>query len=468
VAATDPFRGLPHQTRTFSVSPLLAAGLSGIQALGGQRFQHIGTPLFLSGFSAPAVQKFNEIFQSLGMTVIPTGGMSIGSGTGKMGDSSDILPGSAIAVQLVRGDLGVGASAIGTVTYREGDKIYAFGHPWLSAGPVELPFSKARVISLMPNLQSSFKIAIPTDLAGSITQDRSLGLFGIAGKIPKLIPLTIHLKSSRNRREAYKYEVVNDRFLTPYLTNFLIFNTIVSNERSLGDSTLQVQGKISVKGQPDIKIENLFSSDTNAQAFASLAVVAPLTYVLGSGFDNVDVESVAVDIISTEEKRTAWLDRVWAERDEVKAGETVHLSACLREANGLEHVEKVPLEIPADMPKGQLIVLVADGGTLMNLENRTLRQTFIARDLDQLIKAINSQRKNDRMYVRLQRPEPALVLRGEELSSLPPSYSAVVASERSSSSSLIPMRTSNLYEFELPPTPYVITGQRRLILQVAE
>ncbi len=454
--------------RNFSIQPAMLAGLPQMQSLGGQNFSYLDTPVFLSGFSPAAMQHFGAAFKNSGIQFVPTSGIALGSGTDKMTDGADIQPGSSIAVQLVRGDLGVGASAVGTVTYRDGNKIYAFGHPWLSAGPVELPFTKARVISLAPNLQSSFKIAIPTDLAGSIMQDRSLGIFGIVGHKPKLIPLIINLFSSRNRKEVYKYEVVNDRFLTPYLTNFLVFNTITNNERALGESTLQVQGKINVKGQPEIKIDNLFSADSNTQAFASLAVVQPLMYVLGSGFAGVDVESVTVDITSTEERRTAVLDRVWAERDEVKPGETVNLSAYLRTDNGEEQVERIPLIIPADLPPGPLMVLVADGATLMNLESRMMRQTFIPKDLDQLIRAINNTRKNDRMYVRLQRPEPAVILRGEELSSLPPSFNAVISSERSSSNSMLSMRASNLYEFELPSTSLVISGQRRLTLDVVD
>ncbi len=455
-------------SKTFSVSESLATTIPSLQPLTGQLFNYIDTPIVLSGFNSKAAQLFGNALRPLGMTVIQSGGIAAGSGSDKLADGSDLLPGSAIAVQLIRGDLGVGASATGTVTYRDGNRVYAFGHPWLSVGPVQLPFSKAKVLSLLPNLSNSFKIAVPTDLVGSITQDRSQGLFGTVGVLPKLIPLTINLKSSRNKLETFKYEVVNDRILTPLLMNFTIFNTITSNERALGDSTLQVQGKISVKGQPQIKIENLFSGEANAQIFASLAVVQPLSYILGSGFDNVDVENVTVDITSIDEKRTVILDRVWADRDEVKAGETVILSAFLRAANGGEHVEKIPLDIPPDMTSGTLLVTVADGSTLTAVENRSLRQQFSPRDLDQLIRAINNIRKNDRVYVRLQRPEPSVVLRGEEFSTLPPSFNNVITSDRSSSSSLSTMRSSNLYEYELPSTPFVITGQRSLTLEVVD
>jgi hypothetical protein len=468
VPSFDLANPTPLGQRSFSISEKLVGGIAGLQPFAGQIFNYIETPVFLSGFNPRAAQAFREAFQAFGMPVIPAGGMTVGSGSDKVVDTSDVGPGSTVAVQLIRGDLGVGASASGTVTYREGNNIYAFGHPWLSVGPVQLPFSKAKVISLLPNLNTSFKIAVPTELAGSITQDRSQGLYGVVGQLPRLIPLTINLKSSRNKRETFRFEVVNDRFLTPFLMNFTVFNTITSNERALGEATLQVSGKISVKGQPEVKFENMFSGEANSHVFASLAVVQPLSFILGSGFDNVAVESVTVDITSIDEKRTATLDRVWADRERVKAGETVILSAFLRAPNGGEHVEKFPIEIPPDMPNGDLQLTVADGSTLTAVENRALRQTFTPRDLDQLIRAINNIRKNDRVYVRLQRPEPAVMIRGEEFSNLPPSFSSVITSDRSSSSSLTTLRSSNLYEYELPSTPFVISGQRSLTIEVVD
>ena len=455
-------------SKTIHLSDSLVGASPWLMPFTGHSLHYIDTPLSLSGFSAKAIQYFWASFQSLGMTPIPMGGMTVGQGSDKLADGSDIQPGSALAVQLIRGDLGVGASAAGTVTYREGDKIYAFGHPWLSVGPVQLPFCKAKVISLLPNLSSSFKIAVPTELAGVITQDRSQGLYGTVGEMPKLIPLTINLKSSRNRKETFHFEVVNDRFLSPFLVNFAVFNTITSNERALGEATLQVQGKIRIKGQPEVKFENTFSGETNSHVFASLAVVQPLSFIFGSGFDNVAVENVTVDITSFDEKRTAILERVWADREQVKAGETVILSAFLRTANGEEKVERFPIDIPADMPSGTLLLAVADGLTLTNVENRMLRQTFMPRDLDQLIRAINNIRKNDRVYVRLQKPDPSVMIRGEEFSNLPPSFSHVITSDRSSSSSLITLRSSNLYEYELPSTPFMISGQRTLFLEILD
>ena len=453
-------------TPLFAVSESMAAGAAGLQSLTGQLFRYIDTPLLLSGVTAQAAGLLGGVLEPYGVRVLQGGGSVSGPTGSELADGADVVPGSSIAVQLMRGDLGFGASASGTVTHREGDKIYAFGHPWFSLGPVDLPVSKAQVVSLLPNLNSSFKIAVPTDLVGSITQDRSRGLFGTIGLAPKLIPLVINLTSSRNTSRTFRFELVNDRLLTPFLTNFTVFSTIVSQERALGESTLQVKGRIRLKDRPDVRVENLFSGDTNSQLFASMAVGRPLSYILGSGFEGVDIEEISVDITSSDEKRTGRLERVWPDRESVKPGETVMLSAVFRKPNGEEYEEKIPLPVPEDVAEGRLLATVADGSTMTTAENQLVGRRFVPRDLDHLIRAINNLRKNDRVYVRLQRPEPAVLLHGEEFSSLPPSFRQVLLSARSASSSLMVMGASNLYEFEMPSLPFVVRGRRTLTLKV--
>ena len=79
--------------------------------------------------------------------------------------------GSTISVQLIRGDVDVSAS--GTVTYIDGSKIYAFGHPFLSIGYTDLPLSQAAVLTIIPSLMTSQKVSAPIEFIGSIKQDRA-------------------------------------------------------------------------------------------------------------------------------------------------------------------------------------------------------------------------------------------------------------------------------------------------------
>src|SRR5207244_13412592 len=101
-------------------------------------------------------------------------------------------------------------------------------------------------------------------MLGSISQDRATGVFGQLGHAPKMIPVKINLHTSRDRVEQFSYEVVSDEFLTPLLVNITVFNTIATRERSIGDSTITVDGSIVVDGQASIAVQRRFSSATAA------------------------------------------------------------------------------------------------------------------------------------------------------------------------------------------------------------
>ncbi len=102
-----------------------------------------------------------------------------GNPPGPLGDPSRLEPGSMISVQLLSGDMSVGAD--GTVTCIDGSHIYAFGHRFLAAGPTELPFARSEVLALLPNLSASFKISTAREWMGTITDDRNAAIAGTGG-----------------------------------------------------------------------------------------------------------------------------------------------------------------------------------------------------------------------------------------------------------------------------------------------
>ena len=129
-------------------------------------------------------------------------------------NENTLPPGSlSISVQLVRGDYSLAAS--GTVTLRDGDRIYAFGHPFLSLGASDMPMTESSVVTVIANVNNSFKLAVPGQMVGSISQDRASGIFGSLGRAPKMIPVKVNLHTSRDRTETFAYEIANDSFLTP-------------------------------------------------------------------------------------------------------------------------------------------------------------------------------------------------------------------------------------------------------------
>ena len=114
----------------------------------------------------------------------------------------DLRPGSAMAATIATGDLGLGA--VGTVTYRDGDDLWAFGHPFDGLGKRALFLQDAYVYTVIQNPigvpdfgAMSYKLA-STDgnLVGSITDDSVASISGKVGPHPRSFPLHV---SARNR-----------------------------------------------------------------------------------------------------------------------------------------------------------------------------------------------------------------------------------------------------------------------------
>ena len=96
--------------------------------------------------------------------------------------------GRPLAVGLLLGELTLGA--LGTVSYLDGDRVYGFGHPFESLGPVELPIIEAKVLGEISSVFIPFKFATlnPT-VRGILTEDRLPGVRGVLEEEPQLVPI---------------------------------------------------------------------------------------------------------------------------------------------------------------------------------------------------------------------------------------------------------------------------------------
>lgn len=447
----------PTFTSTSLIAPVTAG--SPLAPLMGQQIQQIATPVVFSGISQESLSLFSSELTKSGLLPVSGVGGSAAITPLEPFDEKTLTPGTSVSVQLVRGDYSIAAS--GTVTFRDGERVYAFGHPFLGLGGSDMPMTECSVVTVVQNTFNSFKLAVPGRMVGSISQDRATGVFGQLGRAPRMIPVKINLHTSRDRVEQFSYEVVSDEFLTPLLVNITVFNTIATRERSIGESTITVNGSIVVDGQAPISVQRRFSS-ANAAILAAGSIATPVSALLGSGFDEVNIKGIVVDIDSSEEKRAATLERISLDRTEVRRGEKVEIQAYVRTDSGKQFVERIPVQIPADAPSGQLMIMIGDGATL---QESSAARVFVPRDLGQLVVAINKTKKNDRLYVRLLRPAPGVVIGTSELPNLPPSVVATLNNDRSSGG-YTPTILSQVYERELSPAEFVISGQQVISVTV--
>ncbi len=419
----------------------------------------IGTPLNVSGFTPGAVRYFEEAFQSMGL--VPVRG--IGTSHSNHYDVTPLEPGSTISVQMVRGDVNLSAS--GTVTHISGKKIYAFGHPFMSMGYTDMPLNSAAVMTIIPHLDISQKISATTGFVGSIRQDRATGIMGISGEEPKMLPVRLKLRTSRNEDKEFRYEAVMDTFLTPFLLTLTVYNSILASERAIGDQTLQVKCTISIEGQTNVEFENSVSDVTSTSVLAAVAAASPVHFLLNSGFDNLKMKGIDIEVVAQEKAKKARLEKVWQDKLEARPGEELNLTVFLRKPNGEIMSEKYPVKIPEDITPGPLKIVVGDGVSLTKVDVEADRQRYVPENLGQLIKAINNLKKNDRLYIRIFRDRVGTIVGGEGMPDLPPSLIALYTSKKTSGD-VHSVGVAVYVEHELPATEYVLEGHKVIEVRV--
>jgi hypothetical protein len=448
--------------RPFADNPADVQVLGEVNAGISTMLRPIATPLTLGGFDASVISPVASVFRDQGFVPVMAGGAQTTPAV-RTTAAARLRPGDPIGVALMSGDLELGAT--GTVTDVDGDRVYAFGHPFYGLGPTAFPMTRAHVLTVLPSLANSMKIASTGDVIGTVQQDRATTIAGTLGPGPALIPVRLSLTSERGTKKTFNMAMVNDQLFTPLLAFLSITNTLGSYERQNGAASYAIRGTASIKKYGQVAFEDLFSGD-QPSAGAAAYVVAPINFLLRNAFEDVELERLDLEIDASEQPRSATLERVWIDGMKPKAGSSVNLKVLLRTYRGEEFTRTVPVSIPASAT-GTLSIMVSDGARLSQWEVRELQvQPLQTRGLPQMIQVLNNARKNNRLYVRLLGRDGGAVVKGESLSSLPPSVMAVLESDRNGGS-FRPLQNAVLGEWDVA-TDLAVTGSRTLTLTVED
>jgi hypothetical protein len=423
----------------------------------------IATPMSFSGFTAGTLEQFAPQLKKLGLE--PRQGVSSGGKLPpKLGAPASLRPGDMIAVELLSGDLSIGAE--GTVTAVDGKAIYAFGHQFMSVGKTELPFARAEVLTLLPNLSSSFKISSPLEWMGSITEDRSTSIYGELGRKADTIPLEITMKDGRRAPLSYHMQMIQDRVLSPYIVQTAVYSAMDATERTLGLASYSLRGSVVFgQGVPPLKLDNTYAGDFNVPLVASTGVAAPLGSILGAGFDALKIKSITLEIEASEHKRLLQVDQVSASPKQVRPGESVELSVTFTGENGLEMQKSVQYRVPVGAPAGVLSFTVSDGSLTNALDQQTAPS--VPKSPTQLVSFLNNLRPNTNAYVRVWRTDPAFEVQGQVLPDPPPSVGLILARAQAAQGAWFP-RGSKVDELQIETGDVVVTGSKTAQVEVKE
>lgn len=316
------------------------------------------TPVMVSGLGARSMQHLQRALKTYNVETIPAG-----RSIRPMEDGDDPLePGSAIGVQLVRGDMDV--TAIGTVTAIDAQgRFVAFGHPFLRKGMVDYMATTAHVVQTVPSLKFPFKLATPGRLIGTVSRDRGAGISGQVDASARTVSLIVRsVDADRNLEDRFAAEVVYDDSLIVSLLSVAALEGLDRSIDRIGRGTSWVELHLATKDSArEVRRENMYYSSSDVAALSLSDFSSALRMLQTNPFVEPDLERVELVARIEGTRKTAEIERAVPRTDKVALGESVEVEVTLRPYRSESIREVVTLPIPRNAGTGTVTVTVRGG-----------------------------------------------------------------------------------------------------------
>src|SRR5262245_27580474 len=432
-----------------------------VSAFRGEPAGNVPSPLPLPvSFSGPVTPGgvFGRVAEAAGWFVAPSGASApAASGSPAEGDGR-LEPGSAVAAVLLNGDMVL--SATGTVTWVDGNSILAFGHPFLSMGPVDMPMARADVLTVLPSLYRSFKFSTTGTALGSVSQDRSSGILGSFGKTPTMVPVTIKLTSEELPVQTFKFEVVHNSMLTPILLAMATDNVLTTLEKRAGERTIVWKSSIATDDKP-VRWDSVFSGLTaREEDVGSLALLT--NYLMANEFRDLAIRGVEVEIVHSDRLQSARIVNVEAQKERVRPGDAVPIWVDLEDFRGGSRRVVMTARIPENTPPGSLTLFVGDGNAATAYD--LALHPPDPHSLDQVLEFLSRVRPPNTLNLLAYRAAAGAVVNGAPLPALPPTRAALLRDRGPGDGS--PDLAYLRLQAESIEQPVPVTGSARLNLEV--
>ena len=434
-----------------------------------QKIQQIETLFVMTGLQHSVYQKISQRFDQLNITLLPGCKVKPAPSTKK----EELVPGSAVGAVIVNGDFNI--SAVGTVTYRDGNKILAFGHPMLNAGPVNVPMAKSTVITTLSSYWASKKLAVSTDIIGNIKQDRSPGIMGVIGEMPPMIPVRVTVKSKLHSEKEYNFNIADDRSNYTRIPVFLwitLLNILESARIANGDYALKLNGNIKIENSEDVNFENFYSG--SAAGFyggsgldiseAAYDIAMTLGSILTNKFQPVKVKQLLLNFEAIPGQKSARIEKIYFNKKILKPGEQLKVILHLKPYRGKIIELSKQIVIPKNVSSKTVTLTIGGKNEITGWELSAGSGKFVPDDFAELIKILNKRRKNNDIIIQLKVKDNGAILHGHEFYSLPPSIHSVLSQEKTQKT--FKLVTEKIIKEWVISTDYGITGGRKISLRI--
>lgn len=379
----------------------------------------VSLPLPLAGNLHPAARAlFAPEFRARGFQLTP------GGRAGAAASSGTLVAGSAVAVDVLRGDLQL--AAIGTVTWTDGRRLLLFGHPFFQSGDVNLPLSTAEIVTIVASDQASFKLGVSGRPVGVATQDRRAAVSGRIGGVPRLLPLRVGVRAPGRPPQSFSFESVEDRALAPVLIATAAINSLLESGGTGSNQTFRWTLTLHAPGREALVIRDGVTGEAPSQELAA-SIASPLRFLFGNPFGRLELDSIAVDL-AAEPGRDQWTLRgARVLQGSVRPGGTVRVLAEVERWRGPREQRVVEVRVPEELPDGRYVIMVGGGAEVSRYEASKLPGRYRPTTLDEAWRRLGALRGSEALCVALFARAPELTSEGRDYPELPLSALGLLA-----------------------------------------
>lgn len=405
-------------------------------------------PLVTAGF--PQSPWAERLWRPLGLAPVP-------GGAAAHHEDAEPQGGDMVAAVLIWGDAVLAAG--GTLTARDGNTYYAFGHPLFAAGSVRMPAARARVLAIQTSYALPFKIFNVGQPFGTFLADQPAGMVAVGGKPPTGLPVTVTVASGEGS-QRFSFYLADVPLLKPLLAAFLAVTSLSHNQGPNADLTVDMAVKASFG---DGTVLSLRQNTAGADAVARVATfLGALVGVLTNPpFPAPPLVALDVQLSRSPHASAAILEAI-PQRRKVRPGETLAVGVRLQPYRGQAETRVYSIEIPRGLPAGKLDLIVADGASYADYALRS--EKWQAQNFAQLCAQLSRLEPSSHLVVALEIREAGLSLPGGLLPALPPSLSASYASALSQGN--VERLTTHLLTSRRWPFPWPLAGGIRVSLDL--
>jgi hypothetical protein len=316
-------------------------------------------PLSVAGFSAPAFAQLEKLFGDTDVVPVRAGGTTGGL---TEGGPKQFVMGGSIAVELIRGDMS--AAAVGTVSYVDGEKVLAFGHPMFQTGETYAPVATASVHTVIPSAQSAFVMATAMNEVGSLVEDRQSAIMADTNLRSPTIPIDITIMSTTGNhadKGTFHAEMLANKFFTPALAAASLMSAINYYLPDRDHVTARVESTVRIKGaEPLSFVDYMYSNEGAGSVMGSVRGLRVLVPLFLNPYAPVSVERVDINVDLRFEANFGEIKEIKLPAGELTVGSNT-LQVLMTTFDGKDVIEDVPVVVPDNLAGGIVQVEVTAG-----------------------------------------------------------------------------------------------------------